>query len=41
MASDEAASLYPRCVADADNTLGGIRGDTEPEHPSVIMHLGV
>lgn len=44
MASAEGApaegTLYSRCVADAEHTLGGIRDDTEPAHPSVIMHLG-
>lgn len=32
--------LYNIAVPDGDNTLGGIKDDTEPEHPSVIGHLG-
>ena len=34
------SQLYELAIPDADNTLGGIKDDTQPEHPSVIGHLG-
>ncbi len=33
------AALYDQAVPDPDNTLGGIHGDTDPEHPSVVVHM--
>jgi len=33
------SQLYELAIPDADNTLGGIKDDTQPEHPSVIGHL--
>ena len=34
------ADLFGLSEPDAANTLGGIKDDIDPEHPSVIMHLG-
>ena len=31
--------LYEKCIPDPDNTLGGMKDDVEPEHPSVIGHI--
>jgi Oxysterol-binding protein len=31
--------LYEKCIPDPENTLGGIKDDIEPDHPSVIGHL--
>ena len=31
--------LYSKAVADAPETLGGIRGDVDPPHPNVLSHL--
>lgn len=32
--------LYELAVPDEAHTLGGIQDDIEPEHPSVIGHMG-
>lgn len=32
--------LYDLAVPDAPNTLGGLHGDIDPEHPTVIGHMG-
>ena len=32
--------LFAATVADAPNTLGGIKDDVEPPHDSVIGHIG-
>lgn len=31
---------YDQAVPDPEHTLGGIKDDIEPDHPSVIGHLG-
>jgi len=36
-ASDEA--VFKACKPDAPSTLGGWVEETEPSHPSVIMHM--
>ena len=36
-----AADLFDKAVPDAEHTLGGLKEDTEPEHPSVVMAIGV
>jgi hypothetical protein len=38
--SAEDEGLYDLAVPDHENTLGGIKDDTQPDHPSVIGHLG-
>lgn len=38
MASD--AELFDITVPDAERTLGGVKDDIEPDHPSVIVHMG-
>ena len=30
---------FERAVPDADNTLGGIAGDTDPDHPNTTAHI--
>lgn len=35
----EDTDLYGIAVPDPEHTLGGIKGDIEPEHPSVIGHI--
>jgi len=32
-------SFFDDCVPDPENTLGGIKNDTDPPAPSVIMHM--
>jgi oxysterol-binding protein-related protein 8 len=33
------SSFFDECVPDPENTLGGIKNDTDPPAPSVIMHM--
>ncbi len=35
-----AEALWDLAVADPEHTLGGIKDDIDPEHPSVIGHMG-
>lgn len=39
MASSESTDLFSAAVPDPEHTLGGVKDDVEPAHPSVIMHM--
>lgn len=40
MVINEDTDLYSIAVPDPEHTLGGLKEDIEPEHPSVIGHIG-
>lgn len=40
MASEDPAALFGLAEPDPAHTLGGLKDDIEPEHPSVVGHLG-
>jgi hypothetical protein len=40
MAAPTDDQLYDLAVPDHEATLGGIKDDVQPEHPSVLVHMG-